>query len=505
ITGFPAVFRARVANHGATAANDLRLQIDVDGAPAPAQELDALEPGETRSVPFEITAPDVGFVRLVVSLTPGDAFPIDDEFRATVRVAESLRVMIVNGQPATDPFRDEVYFLRNALAPPGPASSGMRLEVVDPIALERETLKDYDCVFVCNAPVSEVAAERLHKYVSGGGGLALFPGDQISAAEWTHLLLEQNPLLPARLAGVRAAAGPDEFVGLLRVAAHPVTSAFGDENATGETVRFRRFFQLRVDTPPTEEQPSRADGRSEPAVLARFSDAAGSPAIVERRVGKGRVILFAFPADLDWHNWPRSVDGSYVVAMLETVQALARSDADSLSAESGDRLVAHVDADRYQPRATIVPPDYPERPKSSARVADVSGDIDAPLTLVGPDAEYVGYYELELETRDGESVTRPLAVNLPSQESQLEVASSAELASAIGDLPHEYLRAGESFGALADESRRELWPVLLAALMMVLMAEQACAWWFGRIGAAPSPRAGGRTTRGFEAQRTAAS
>ena len=502
IAGFPAVFRARVANYSMVAARDLGLQIDLDGAPLPTRELDDLDPGAEQIVPFEITVPDAGFSRLVVSLTRGDGLTLDDSFRVTLRASDALRLLLVDGQPATDPSQDEVYFLQNALAPPGPASSGLRLEVVDPEALETLALSDFDCVLLCNAPPpSEAAAELLRRYVRRGGGLAIFLGDQAGdGAEYTRVLFDESDgLLPARIDGRRVAAGPDEYVGLIREATHPVTSAFGADDALSEYVRFRRHLRLRSAAAPVESAISDDDSDARAAgavVLARFSNQAGSLAIVEKPVGQGRVLLFAFPPDLDWHNWPRAVDGSFVVTMLETVQYLARRDLNPMNYATGDRLEVRIDADRFEPRGAFKPPDYPDQPTVAATVDDVSGDVDAPLVLIGPTAERVGVYELELAPREGVATTAPLSVNLPRRESQLAAATAGELAAAIGDLPHEYVSADGSFAAMSDESKHELWPALLGALLFVLMAEQACAWWFGRLGGERSRRTGQRRVRG---------
>jgi hypothetical protein len=43
----------------------------------------------------------------------------------------------------------------------------------------------------------------------------------------------------------------------------------------------------------------------------------------------------------------------------------------------------------------------------------------------------------------------------------------------------DYLEADELVGDRRTESRRELWPILLTGLVVVLMGEQLLAWWFG--------------------------
>ena len=106
---------------------------------------------------------------------------------------------------------------------------------------------------------------------------------------------------------------------------------------------------------------------------------------------------------------------------------------------------------------------------------------------VTPPADRAGFWTVELLPRGAPLEQRPLAVNVAGVESDLRVAESAELTAALGGLPHEFLDAEVDFGQRDDRAQRELWGALLALLLVVLMGEQALAWWFG-ASAAPSPR-----------------
>ena len=109
--------------------------------------------------------------------------------------------------------------------------------------------------------------------------------------------------------------------------------------------------------------------------------------------------------------------------------------------------------------------------------------------LEGPPATQLGTYTAELVRRGGGVERRPIAVNLDRVESDLAVAGARELDIALGDVPHEYVQAGEAFLRDDEGARRELWPAVLLALMATLMLEQTLAWWFG------TPRHVGRTRR----------
>jgi hypothetical protein len=227
-----------------------------------------------------------------------------------------------------------------------------------------------------------------------------------------------------------------------------------------------------------------------PRTLARFSDDSGAPALVERAVGRGRVLLFASTVDMDWNDWARAVDGSYVVTLLEMVQYLARRDDVASSIPAGEKLAVSLAPDRYEPRVIFRPPDGAEESSVEVRATAAAVAADEPIRLEGPVATRIGTYRAELTRRDGGVESLPLCVNLDAAESDLTAASRSELDMALGSIPREYLDAANALRRQSENARRELWPTLLSLLILVLMAEHVLAWWFGRpIGTAAATSA----------------
>lgn len=491
VAGFPAVCTARLANYTSSVIRDLAVQSEVNGAPLPPVAVDAIAAGEEQTVSFEVTVPDEGFADLAFSIESYDDFAADNTFRMSVHVKPVLSVLIVDGQPSTDPMRDEVHFLRTALAPPGSVVSGIRVEVIVGSEIESTVVDEFDCVLLCNvAPPGAGAARVLSRFVRQGGGLAFFLGDQIGdGQEYNRLFYAGGQgVLPTRLVGLREFSGPDRPVGLLRTREHPLTAMFPDGSAAlSESVRFRKYYRCRA--PQTEvssvESAGIDDGivstdEDHAAVLARFTDDAQSPALIEKRIGLGRVVLFASSVDLDWNDWPRSADGSYVVTMLELVQYLAGSGPGRRMFRAGERLEVALLPDRYEPSGLFKSPLYPDEPAQQGTLRESGQTVDEPVVLEGPIATQLGAYTVDLNHLTTGPQTRPLAVNLAQSESNLLVASQDELSRALSGVRHDYVSAGESFLKSEAESRRELWPVLLVLLVGALMFEQFLALWFGR-------------------------
>ncbi len=487
IAGMPAQVVVEVANLTNRTAVDLTLEITLNKDAQPAVPIEEIEPGKTREVLFEITFPKAGFQQLSVGIGPRDPFPLDDDRRVVVPVAETLPVLVVDGEPSSDVWADEVYALRSALAPPGPLPSGIHVEVVEPSALDATPLGEYRAVMFCNAPVpSPAAIAELERYVRRGGGLLIALGSSAAAIEEYNQALWRNGsgVLPAAL---EAIVDTEERVGvgLQRLGEHPVTAMFtaGDQQLS-EYVHFRRFVRTASRTQAQtlerdEDSESEASSRSSATILAVYANAARTPALIERPFGRGRVMLFTSSIDAEWNDWPRSLDGSYVVTMLELAHYLAGAPQHPLSLPAGEPIRLAIWPDEHEPGALFRSPAFPNEPATDAHFAGRDTNPGDPLILEGPRATQLGIYEADLTDRTGGRELRPLAVNLPAAESDLAVLGSADLDTTLAGIPHEILDAEESFLQAGDQPRRELWRGLLIALIGTLLLEQALAWWFG--------------------------
>ncbi|MBL8878741.1 MAG: BatA domain-containing protein [Phycisphaerales bacterium] len=481
IAGLPTALNATVADFtGGSSAGGARrelvVQVEVDGAAQPPVTVDDLGVAGQKTVSMELAIADPGFCEISVRLSPGDAFAADDVRRLALRVRDSVSVLIVNGQPAIEAYADEVHFLRNALAPPGTFSSGLRVEVVDASELDGTSLTNFDCVLLCNiARPSDSAIAALTRFVRDGGGLGVFLGSELNdLPDFNRVMFGDGAgLLPVAVRD--PATAPDRGVGMVRIGEHPVTAAFSPSaESISEYVRFRSYFRLgevaSADSASSSSQPASR-------VLARFTDAEQSPALVEHTLERGRVLLFASSVDLEWNDWARAPDGSYVVSMLEMASYLARRDEHPRQFNAGEPLVVTFAPDTFQPTAVLKSPAYPEDVAEELQQS-AAGDL---AELHSKPATRLGTYKLEMQPRNGLLETWPLAVNLDRSESDLRRASDEELDVALNGIPHSIFSANEGFLNGDAETRRELWPSALILLAVALVSEQLLAWWFGKV------------------------
>ncbi|MFN0134805.1 MAG: BatA domain-containing protein [Phycisphaerae bacterium] len=491
IAGQPAVLKATVANYARELQRDIKVQPEIDGHPLPVAMIDSIAPGASATATFEVAIAEEGHRELVLRLAGGDGFVADDVRRISVELRPAINVLIVSGDASPDPLKDETRLLQSALSPPGQFSSGIRVEVIDADAFESVELKSFDAVVLCNTPPpSEATADTLRRYVSSGGGLMLALGSQTGdGIEFSRVLFgDGSGVLPAALEMGPARSAKPEGVGITKTIDHPLTAIFPrDGGVLSETVRFRAFFRS-VDAASLDAAASQPGAASQtaavPVVLARYNDESKTPAIIERTVGRGRVVLLTSTIDLDWNDWARAADGSYVVTMLEAVQHIARKPLPQLSFVADEPLTLPVYPEDYDLAARVKSPAFPDDPATDARVGDTPANVSDPVKLIGPRAALLGTYTFELSRRGGGSETRPVCVNLAAAESDLRSARQADIGLALVGVQHEYVTAADSFLSATGETRRELWPMMLYLIVAALMGEQYLAWYFGRPAAA---------------------
>lgn len=490
VSGVPARFEAVLANYSSEEVSDLELSLSLTDQIIPPVHIGRLAAGEVRREPLEITFPAEGSSILTGQLAgtaaARDPLPLDDRRATAVDVQTAINVLLIDGEPSGDPFRDEVYLLRTALRPAGRAASGNDLTVVSEADLDGMDLSSFHVVVLANvARLNPAGRNQLELFVRNGGGLFIAAGKQLDL-DWYNESLYRNGNGPLPL-------GLGEQIETLAMggplhpfewdATHPALRAFVDPLAGAlRQVQFDAFLTLREAEPPlpttaaTQSDPAPSQERAKPRVLIRLSDEARSPLLVERPFGRGKCVLMTSSVDQDWNNWASSF--SYVPVMLELVQNIARPPGALLQSTVGRPLIWPVDPARYSDSAVVRGPDYPVTAEwpLRARTSDSGALFEFGQT------DKVGAYEILLMTQTGQVRPRRGCVNLDARESNLAPATREQLEAGLAEVPFTYVRDMDSIIAGSEALRTEMWWPLLLVAVVVLMTEQSLAWWFGTRG-----------------------
>ncbi|MEP6496160.1 MAG: BatA domain-containing protein [bacterium] len=269
---------ARIVNTGA-AIKSVSATLSVGGRDGQTVRVN-VPPHGAQQVAFTPLAVPSGATKGAVRVTP-DSLTQDDVLNFTIAPDEAVAVLVVDPPGARE---NQSLFLSRALG------IGDRPTFrVDQKTADALTPRDFDgrALVVLNevAPPGGAVGARLRALLDGGGGIVVVPGashPETWPAEW-------RALLPATIGAVVDRTG--DAGGTLSSVdyAHPIFELFNaPRSGDFSTARFDRYRTLTA-------QPNAS-------VIARFDD--GAPALVERTVGSGKIVVWASTLDPYWTNLP---------------------------------------------------------------------------------------------------------------------------------------------------------------------------------------------------------
>ncbi len=457
------VVRAEIENFSDRPVEDIEVDLRVEGKVVASRLVDELEAGATRAVSVNHTVKGAGLRRGVVEIGNPDALDdrldLDNRRHFTFRMKKNVEVLLVNGAPSSVAYRDELYFTVRALNPGQTSESSLVPTVVTPDGLADKTLENFDVILMANvARLDEAASEQLRQFVRDGGGLFVAMGDQVEADAYNERL---GPLLPKPLRRIKRLAqrdDPDAPVKITRIGAsertHPVFRIF--DMPGGQALQSARVYKYMLLEPTTPE---------ESTVLLSYRD--GAPALLERRVQKGRVFLLTTTIDRGWTDLPLRT--AFLPMMRRSMLYLARR----ATSEGEERYavgdVVKLDVTGLADRRVVV-----TGPESLRFVLEPEEGM---VTLKPPVAGAYTVWSGEGSSEASETASNRLdglafSVNVPLQESNLTPLSEGALTPWIdGNDDAEEAGDGTSNQRAGAVERLNLWPGLLFAVTLALLLE----------------------------------
>jgi hypothetical protein len=388
-----------------------------------------LEPGGTTSVTFDPFTVSGRNMRGTVTLG-GDALEADNAYHFVVSPSETLRVTLVD-RGAEESRR----YLADALA----IGDTPRIEPVvrGPESLSDDDLKRSAVVVVNDVAVPTGAARRIGQFVEGGGGLFVVAGTR---ASWPG----DVDVLPGTFGlPIDRTRGEPSRVGLIEYG-HPVFEPFRLPRS-GNFSAARVFNYRQVSALPSAQ------------VLARFDG--GSPAMLERRVGTGRVLLWASALDQPSSELP--LKPLFPVFVQQAVRYLG----------------AYREPRPWLAVGQVLDPEAAAAPKSApgSRVVLTPSSRRVPLEDEGAEVLELterGFYEIR-DAADASNLT-VVAANVDAAEGDLTPIDPSEIATAAMGTPGasgERAAAGVPLTPEAQENNQRLWWYLLCAGIALLAVD----------------------------------
>jgi len=367
-----------------------------------------------------------GSNRVEVALSPGDDLARDDRRYLAIKRPEPRKVLIVSPDAEG---RAPLYV-------------SAALETLTTLALTADVrttplgdppLLDYSFVVVTDVGLLDAAqATAVQDYVQNGGRALLATGPRsssLTALPVTGQALRTNPQMGAQ---GNVAIGEVDTT-------HPALRGV-------EELRAANFYRS------VNVEPSEAD-----RVLMRLAD--GTPLLLERALGSGRVLLFTSSLDKEWNDLP--LQPAFVPLMAGIANELLGGAGFTSEADLGSALAV---------RALGF---------AGGQIFDPSGDKALGLGAGSDDVllDQVGFYEVV-----GGGTSELVAVNFDARESDLAPVDAATLErwKGLGVRPGE-TAAPVPATASADRVPSSLGPLLVMLLLMLVVMESLVGNWHLRI------------------------
>jgi uncharacterized membrane protein len=436
--------------------------IEADGQPhVRAQASEKAQSDASQAVRFQLDGLDEGTHQGVVRIAGEDSLPADDVRYFTVEVRPPWKILVA----APKPVQRHAVFLTEALAPATFRKTGQarfECETVSFDDLQSKSLDDYAAVCLLDPPaLSDQLWQSLAAYVDRGGGVAIWLGR--NAQPKAHTVADFNTeaaakIMPGKLAQQwhrqDAFLAPQDYQ-------HPLLAKFRQLASGIPWDAFTVFSHWQLS--------DLADGVS---TIVRYSN--GQPALVERTVGKGRVLVLTTPISDEANDpdlWNLLAVGSepwpFVMLSNEMLLYLVGSGEERLNCMAGETVTLRLPEDERQLIFSLHTPDGEDYPQS---IDQRTGNLT--ITTTGTP----GNYQLRSGgTRGG--VRRGFSINVPAAVTNLARLERDEFETLLGKDRFRLSRSKDEIDRNVNLGRagQELYPLLIILVALVLGLEHLLA------------------------------
>jgi hypothetical protein len=428
-----------------TEAKTSRIGVEIDGRTLQTKPIE-LAPNSSATVVFEPLTVPAGLSQGTVWVDD-DALVQDNRYHFVLSAAQSLAVLIL--ESGASPSRRSFY-VEKALEigdRPSFRVDARSLGALSPADLERAEAVLLNDV----SKVSDAQARLFEAFLARGGGLVIAVGEKSSKESYAGAAAR---LLPAPLGA--AVDRSRDWGGTLSYLdyANPVFEIFGAPHSGDFSSA--KFFRYRAFDAPVSE-----------GVLARFDD--GMPALIERSVGKGRILVWTSTLDTFWNDLARQA------VFLPFVHQVFKRSASYAEASAWQTVGEVSDLDRYLEMIL-----ESEGGDASERSRDLVVSSPSGVKTVVPRSqekallplEEQGFYEVR-EVSGGAASAVSLAVNLDTTESDLSRLDPEELVASVTLREMGLASAPAPGGDTRDaqEGRQRHWWFLLIGAFVLFLGE----------------------------------
>ncbi len=354
----PVTISVSVENTGNESITPASLDLTIEGKTLNDNSLGQIPPGATTAVTFTHRFQHSGAHSIEAKLTIDDEIVQDNVRHYALNIADSLKVLLVDGRPDGRFLERAASFPALALAPINqprkaagatPASQNPDQAKTDPVRFLVDptvvsvakissipNLDNYDVIILADVPrLPKATAQQMAAFVHSGGGLMISPGQRAHPDFYNDWLgNDGQALLPASMANqLSIASEKDPIQPSTSSLRHPALKKFAKQDQSDfSTTSFNSYWKLQI--------PESKNDQSE--IGASLNN--GDPYLVACQYGNGRILQLASSLDNSTGNLPTRQ--SYLPFIHELVYYLADPAAWDLNLDAGWELTLHLPTHR---------------------------------------------------------------------------------------------------------------------------------------------------------------
>lgn len=392
-----------------------------------------------------------------------DNLVVDDIRYFIINITRDINALVVDGDPKINIYESESFYLERALSPSQSLTSHIKSIVCNPAEVNSLRFKDFDLIFLCN--VETLLPEKimeLQKFVFEGGGLLFTLGDRVDLEYYNKNF---STLLPNTLRGINEMR--NEGFGM-RSSEHSAIRNLQSELSLSKA----QFQKIYLVDPGTTGSSS---------IILKYSNDA--PALIEKRYGKGIIVLFTSTIDRDWNDLPVKPVFLPLIQQLCRYLTGASTEVGKNDVLVGEKYELSVSATGGEDIGVVKVSD-PKGNSGKLQSEVVGGE----RKIVYTDTDYQGFYTILLQLVSpsalgglDEAVHTQLppyfAVNVDTTESNLSKIEKSDITKILGDKNSDMpiILAGGTPGKehLPEfiSGQRQLWGSILLIVLCILCLE----------------------------------
>ena len=396
-----------------------------------------------------------------VEIVGEDALTVDDRQHFSIEVVESWRLLVVHGR-GVPPENFTLSIVDDADA------NLYDLTVVEQSKMPA-SFEEYDSVVFLDPDrgISDTTWGTIQKYVASGHGVGFFLGAGAADGGYAHNTFQSEAaqtVFSGKLNRQWRRPSADLFLSPDNLN-HPIFEPFRTWETAVPWNRFPIFYHWGI-------VPDDKGAELPTKTLLRYSN--GKPAIIERQIGDGIVMVMTTPiTDADLYDnrdsWNSLFVGRSLPAWLlvrQMNQQLVQSQADRLNVKIGEFVRLNNDFRKYPEKYTIF---TPRTSQSTEKVTATEGSVRYRFT------DSPGQYRLRGNFEG--PLNRGFSVNLQQGQTDLTRIEPAALDAVFGAERYQLARKKDEIQRQQGTQRRgqEFYPLLLLLLVIVLGMEHLLA------------------------------